>query len=134
MSDFGLPVWPRLPGNALDLLNDALEDPNYDPNSDTPYKGLWRWDDGRIATPEEVKRAHPELSLVEAMSAEMTAEIDREVVAMLATSVANSGVDPGPFDEQSPPLPRNIEAAIAGTPASEEIKDVVRKIWAKSLP
>lgn len=79
---WGLPR-PRLPSNALDLLNDSLEDPNFDPNSPEPYKGLYRWPDGRVATPEEIKEAFesaPESALVEKMAIEITAEIDREIL------------------------------------------------------
>lgn len=88
--------WPRLPSNELDLMRDALEDPNYDPNSKEPYKGLWRWEDGRVATPEEVKKAHPEQSLIEAAAEEMKAEIDMEIMRDLA---AAGSIDDGLFDE-----------------------------------
>ena len=36
------------PNNPLDLILDAMEDPDYDPNSSEEYKGLWRWPDGSI--------------------------------------------------------------------------------------
>ncbi|MGD9726556.1 MAG: hypothetical protein AB7L09_01175 [Nitrospira sp.] len=82
LNDFGLSRYPRLPDNDLDRMRDALEDPNYDPN-DENYKGLWRWQDGRIATPSEVRAAHPESGLVEAMANEMASEIDREIMSLL---------------------------------------------------
>lgn len=79
------PIWPRRPDNALDVLRDALDDPDYDPNAEESYKGLWRWADGRVATPEEVKTAYhgSEAELVKTMADEMTAEIDRQIVASL---------------------------------------------------
>jgi hypothetical protein len=93
MSDWGASVYPRLPTNELDLMRDALEDPNYDPNTKEPYKGLWRWEDGRVATPEEVKKAHPEESLVEAAAREMRDEIDKEIMRELAAAGALSDPD-----------------------------------------
>jgi hypothetical protein len=75
------PFWPQRPNNALDILKDALEDPDYDPDAPEEYKGRWRWEDGRIATPEEIEKArHPESALVENMANEMTNEIDREIL------------------------------------------------------
>ncbi len=75
---------PQRPDNALDLLNDALEDPDYDSGSPEAYEGLWRWPDGRLATPEEVEEAFgPEASIVRSMASEMTEEIDREIKAAL---------------------------------------------------
>jgi len=82
---WGRSVWPRRPDNALDVLKDALEDPDYDPNATDDYKGIWRHSDGRIATPEEVRKASQgsEANLVESMADEMRAEIDREIMASL---------------------------------------------------
>lgn len=107
--------WPRLPTNELDLMRDALEDPNYDPNSKEPYKGLWRWEDGRVATPEEVKKAHSEQSLVEAAAEEMRAEIDKEILRELAAAGATSltieelmeDLAPKPPPEHFDPLPHD---------------------------
>lgn len=86
---WGGSAWPRLPTNELDLMRDALEDPNYDPDAKETYKGLWRWEDGRVATPEEVKAAHPEQSLIEAAAEEMRKEIDREIMRELMASGAS---------------------------------------------
>jgi len=79
------PIWPRRPDNILDVLRDALDDPDYDPDAEETYKGLWRWKDGRVATPEEVKKAHegPEHDLVKTMADDMAAEIDREIMRTL---------------------------------------------------
>lgn len=71
---------PRYPDNALDLLRDALEDPNYDPNDDKNYAGLPRWSDGRIATEEEIRAHNP----VAQMAHEMCEEIDKEILADLS--------------------------------------------------
>jgi len=71
------------PDNTLDLLQDALEDPNYDPDAPEGYKGLWRWPDGRVATPEEIKEQGTSTigsSLVETMADEIKAEIDQEIL------------------------------------------------------
>ena len=70
------------PTNPLDLLKDALDDPDYDPDAAEPYEGLYRWPDGRVATPEELKKhlRTPEAKLAESMADEMTAEIDREIL------------------------------------------------------
>lgn len=73
---------PQYPDNALDILKDALDDPNYDPNG-PDYKGLPRWPDGRVATHEEYLRYHPEERLVESMAKEMADEIDREILESL---------------------------------------------------
>jgi len=77
---------PYRPDNALDLLNDALDDPGYDPSKAEEYKGRYRWPDGRIATPEEVKKAlqGSTAGLVESMADEMTAEIDAEIMRKLS--------------------------------------------------
>lgn len=77
---------PRFPDNALDLLNDALDDPNYDPEE--PYVGLPRWSDGRIATKEEVDAHNP----VAKMAQEMCAEIDAEILKELAQHRPLKGV------------------------------------------
>lgn len=79
------PPGPARPDNALDLLNDALDDPDYDPSKAEEYKGRYRWPDGRIATPEEVKKAlqGSTAGLVETMADEMKAEIDREIMKSL---------------------------------------------------
>jgi hypothetical protein len=79
------PIWPRRPDNVLDVLKDALEDPDYDPDAEEDYKGRWRWEDGRVATPEEVKKAHSgsEVDLVATMADEMRAEVDREIMESL---------------------------------------------------
>jgi len=76
---------PTRPDNALDLLNDALDDPDYDPSKAEEYKGRYRWPDGRIATPEEVKKAFQgsTAGLVSSMADEMKAEIDREIMNSL---------------------------------------------------
>lgn len=81
---FGYKAYPRLPDNDLDRLRDALEDPNYDPTKGN-YEGLWRWEDGRVATPEEVKAARPDVSLVKIMSDELADEVDREILNSLST-------------------------------------------------
>jgi hypothetical protein len=79
---------PSRPDNALDLLNDALEDPNYDPNSSESYVGRYRWGDGTLATPEEIKKAFgAESSLVASMANEMSAEIDREILRSITGKV-----------------------------------------------
>jgi hypothetical protein len=82
---WGEPV-PSRPDNALDLLNDALSDPDYDPLHPETYKGRYRWSDGRIATPEEVKKAlsGSTAGLVATMADEMKAEIDQEIMLSLA--------------------------------------------------
>ena len=79
------PFWPRRPDNPLDLLRDALDDLNYDPDTEEAYKGLWRWQDGRLATPAEVKAAtaSPEQVMVNMVADNMTAEIDREILRSL---------------------------------------------------
>jgi hypothetical protein len=84
----------KRPDNVLDLMKDALEDPDYSPESAEPYKGLWRWADGRVATPEEVKQELAndfrsmfgtglEKDLIQAAADEMRAEIDREIMESL---------------------------------------------------
>lgn len=90
----GRPRYPRLPDNELDLLRDALEDPNYDPDSHETYKGLWRWEDGRVATPEEVQRVlDPEGAMISSMADEIRKEIDREIMNTLATqAITNSKI------------------------------------------
>ena len=85
--------WPRLPSNDLDRMRDALEDPNYDSNSPEPYEGLWRWEDGRIATPDEVEAAHPMQSIVEAATEEIKAGIDREIMRELTSPTITFNTD-----------------------------------------
>lgn len=78
------PLGPLQPTNALDLLYDSQVDPDYDPDAAGDYKGLFRWPDGRIATPEEIKTAYGATeSLVASMADEIKAEIDREVMSAL---------------------------------------------------
>lgn len=73
-SDWQLPSGPQYPDNPVDIINDALDDPNYDPEK--PYIGLPRWPDGRVATEEEVQAHNPIIS----MAAEMRKEIDAEIM------------------------------------------------------
>jgi hypothetical protein len=73
---------PQYPDNALDRLNDALEDPNYDPD-EPDYKGLPRWPDGRVASREEYLSYNPNERLVCDMAVEMTKEIDDEILRTL---------------------------------------------------
>lgn len=73
---------PQYPDNALDRLNDALEDPNYDPDG-PDYKGLPRWPDGRVASREEYLNYNPNERLICDMAAEMTKEIDDEILRTL---------------------------------------------------
>jgi len=122
MSAFGLSLWPRLPDNALNLLNDALEDPSYDPNSPDTYKGLWRWDDGRVATPEEVAKAHPESSLVERMADEMKAEIDKEIMRDLTSAP----------EVQTQTLVGLLNV-VECSPVDRQFKDAARKILIDNL-
>ena len=132
VDDFAGPVRPT---NVLDLLNDALEDPNYDP-SDKAYKGRWRWrSDNRLATPEEIKQWNTESELVASMADEMTAEIDREIMATLAaaqpvTPIPKPIVDDGAF---LAPIPIPLEQAIQATPAEQWCKDAARRIISKNL-
>lgn len=70
---------PDYPDNALDILKDALDDPNYDPEN-LNYKGLPRWPDGRVATHEEYLKYHSGEKLVASMAKEMADEIDREIL------------------------------------------------------
>ena len=140
---WGAKRYPRRPDNALDVLKDALEDPNYDPDSETPYKGLWRYEDGRIATPEEVRAAHPEMSLVESMANEMSAEIDREIMAELsaANKKANAAIDSGIMfhpdivGPATPPLkiPVEIRNAIELTPVPRDMKDAALKVLEEGM-
>lgn len=138
LSDWGTPVWPRLPDNVLDIVKDALEDPNYDPDSPEPYKGLWRWEDGRIATPEEVKKAHPEVSLVERMADEMKSEIDREIAKELLAFALKTSTSRHPeladqITEPESELPTWLANTIELTPAGRAVKDAAAAIWADGL-
>ena len=110
--------WPRLPANDLDRVRDALEDPNYDPESNETYKGLWRWEDGRIATPDEVLASRPELSLLEKASVEMMAAVDREIIEELAL---------GPVPQSAHLV--NILNTIELSPCPRWCKDAARKIF-----
>jgi hypothetical protein len=129
-------VGPTRPTNILDLLNDALSDPNYDP-SDKDYKGLWRWrSDGRLATPEEIGQWTTESQLVANIADEMTAEIDREVMAALGASAASRPPTAPPIvvDGQFlDPIPTHMEKVIAETPAEEWCKDAARRIISENL-
>lgn len=129
-------IGPQLPTNILDLLNDALEDQNYDP-SDKDYRGRWRWSDGRLATPEEVERWHSGGELVALMATEMTVEIDREIMAALSlaasTPIAAIPVVDTIADELLPPLPDALEMAIASTPVGAWCKDAARLIYARNF-
>jgi len=124
-------VGPQRPTNVLDILNDALEDPNYDP-SDKDYKGRWRFSDGRLATPEQVKSWNSEGGLVASMAAEMTAEIDREIMAALGLA-ASTPIADTLTDELLPPLPSTLESAISSTPVEKWCKDAARLIYARNL-
>jgi hypothetical protein len=124
----------RRPSNALDLLNDALEDPDYDPDSPEPYRGRWRWPDGRIATPEEIEQeAHPERALVEAMAAEMRDEIDREILYGLKKSAQADPFEP-PVAAPKRVLPRDISDAIELTSAPAAVKAAFREALTENLP
>lgn len=56
-------LWATKPDNALDVFNDGLDDPNFDPNK--PYHG---------------KERGSGVDLVKDMAKEMAAEIDREIL------------------------------------------------------
>ena len=126
------PPGPQLPSNALDILYDSLIDPNYNPTADEPYKGLYRWADGRLATPEETKVARaPGEALVAAMAGEIKAEIDREVAAATSSVLYNPSVFSG-----KPPaakLPVWLRNTIELTPAGRGIKDAAIQIWTEGL-
>jgi len=126
-------VWPRQPDNALDLLKDAMEDPTYDPDAVEPYKGLWRHENGRIATPEEVKRAHPESRLVESMAEEMKAEIDEEIMRELAAGIVFNPSIVGPVDPSPAAIPVEIQNAIELAPVPRWMKDAAIKVWTDGL-
>jgi hypothetical protein len=124
------------PDNVLDLLKDAVVDPDYDPD-DQNYKGIWRWPDGRIATPEEVEKyTGVEESLVSSMAEEMAAEVDREITRELQ---AAAPVPPPPilfherlgFEVPKPPV--HIYNAIELAPCSRWMKDVAHRIWGLNL-
>lgn len=120
---------PRRPDNILDLLQDAMEDPDYDPE-DKDYKGLWRWSDGRVATPGEVRKWDPDY-LVENMADEMAAEIDREILQTLLAAQ-----QPAPIiidDVVIPDPPLHILATIMATPVDRYFKDAARRIWGQGL-
>ena len=129
------PSFPRLPDNDLDIMRDALEDPNYDPSSPEPYKGLWRWEDGRVATPQEVEDAlNPEGKIIREAANEMKKEIDNEIMKDLM-SAAQANPIPDPFfpsvGQATPRPPRLIANAIDQTPAPDSVKNEFRRIWSQ---
>lgn len=126
----------RRPGNILDLLKDAMVDPDYDPDDQT-YKGLWRWPDGRVATSEEIEKyTGTEASIVGSMADEMAAEIDREIINTLK---ATNPVPPPPilFHErlgaEVPKPPVGIYNAIELSPTPRWMKDAAHRIFGQNL-
>ena len=71
---WGIRDLPALPTCPLDILRDAYEDPDYDPNNHEEYKGLYRFKDGRKATPEEIKKVFP---WADKFQREVDSEIDK---------------------------------------------------------